>query len=142
MSSMLLAIAAAASQVAAPGAETTADQALANEKAMVSPAPPPKRTVDCSQASEREIVVCRKQLEDPAKQYVPSDIDSGVPDDDIPHVPPVSLLPPCINAGWAVCAPHVGKMPVHPLIIDVKAIPEPPAGSDADRMAKGEIPPP
>jgi hypothetical protein len=33
-------------------------------------------------------------------------------------------------------------MPVHPLIIDVKALPEAPAGSDADKMSMGEIPTP
>jgi len=136
MSSMLLAIAAAASQVAAPGAETTADQALAAEKAATSVIPP-RNTVDCPQGSDQEIVVCARKEVDPATQYVPSDIDNGVPDDDIPRAPDVSGLPNCATA--LVCAQHVGKMPAHPLIIDVKALPEPPAGSDADKMARGEL---
>lgn len=135
MSSMLLAAAAAA---ASQAPAVTADQAMAVEKALVSPAPP-RRTVDCPQASGREIVVCGRREEDPAKQYVPSDIDSGVPDD-LPQVPPVTMLPSCAAA--TVCAQHLGPKPRQLYIIDLKAIPEPPAGSDADRMAKGEIPTP
>lgn len=138
MSSMLLAIAATLSQAAG----TPAEQAVATEKAIVSTEAPSKRSVDCSQSTPNEIVVCRKEEVDPASQYVPSDLDSGVPDDDIPHAPQVTMLPPCINNGLAVCVQHVGKMPVHPLIIDVKAIPRAPPGSDADRMSKGEIPVP
>jgi hypothetical protein len=139
MWSILLALAVARMPQSPP---TSSDEALAAEKAIATVDPQPSRTVDCSHTSEDEIVVCRQQEIDPASQYVPSDIDSGMPDDDIPHVPPISMLPPCINAGLAFCAPHVGKMPVHPLIIDVKAIPQAPEGSEADRMSKGEIPVP
>jgi hypothetical protein len=38
-----------------------------------------------------------------------------------------------------VCAQHLGRQPRQLYIIDLKAIPEPPAGSDADRIAKGEM---
>jgi hypothetical protein len=108
---------------------------------MVSPAPPPKRTVDCSQATEGEIVVCRKLEVDPATQYVPSDVDNGDPRDDIPRAPDVTVLPQTgtlVVKGCFIppCPPPKA------LIIDVKAIPEPPAGSEADKMARGEIPTP
>jgi hypothetical protein len=128
MSSMLLAAAAAA---VTPAPTVTADQALANARAFYE-ATPPKRQ-PCPQATGNEIVVCATE-EDPAKQYVPSDTDNGVPDDDIPRAPDISTLP---QGGM-----RIGKMPVHPLIIDVKALPEAPAGSDADKMSKGEIPTP
>jgi hypothetical protein len=136
MSSMLLAAAAAAAAVGTPAPAITAQQALAAEKAATSVIPP-RNTVDCPQGSDQEIVVCARKEVDPATQYVPSDIDNGVPDDDIPRAPDVSGLPNCATA--LVCAQHVGKMPAHPLIIDVKALPEPPAGSDADKMARGEL---
>jgi hypothetical protein len=34
---------------------------------------------------------------------------------------------------------RIGKTPRHPLIIDLKAIPEPPPGSDTDMIANGEL---
>jgi hypothetical protein len=77
-----------------------------------------------------EIVVCAEQ-EDPATQYVPSDTDSGDPDDGVPRAPDVTGLP---SDGM-----RIGKTPRHPLIIDLTAIPEPPPGSDADKIAKGEM---
>lgn len=79
---------------------------------------------------------------DPGTQYVPSNTDSGATDDGLPHAPDVSGLPPCLNSGLQFCAQHVGAKPRQLYIIDLKALPEAPAGSDADRIAKGEVPPP
>jgi hypothetical protein len=128
MSSMLLAAAAAA---VTPVPTITAEQALANAQAFYRVTPPKRQP--CQEPTGNEIVVCAQQ-EDPAKQYVPSDIDNGDPGADIPRAPDISTLP---QGGM-----RIGKMPVHPLIIDVKALPEAPAGSDADKMSKGEIPTP
>jgi hypothetical protein len=131
MSSLLLAAAAAAAN---PAPTITAEQALANAHALTTVVQP-KRPA-CPETTGDEIVVCAEH-EDPATQYVPSDTDSGVPDDDgVPQAPNVSGLPDCASASF--CS-RVGKTPVHPLIIDLKAIPEPPAGSDADRIARGEM---
>lgn len=133
MSSMLLAAAAAA---VTPAQTITAEQALENARSVYSEAP--RKVVPCPDTTGDEIVVCA-ELEDPATQYVPSDTDSGDPDDGVPRAPDVSGLPPCINAGLAFCAPHLGAQPRQLYIIDLKAIPEPPAGSDADKIAKGEM---
>ena len=130
MSSMLLAAAAAAAN---PLPTITAEQALANARALTAASPP--KAAPCPEYSGGEIVVCAER-EDPTKQYVPSNTDSGDPDDGVPHAPDVSGLPSC--AGATVCAQHVGKQPRHPLIIDLSKIPEAPAGSDADLIARGE----
>lgn len=130
MSSMLLAAAAAAVN---PAPTVTAEQALANAKAVYSAEP--HKAAPCPEAKGDEIVVCAQQ-EDPATQYVPSDSDSGVPDDGgVPRAPNVSGLPDCATATF--CS-RVGKTPRHPVVIDLSAIPEPPPGSDADLIAKGE----
>jgi hypothetical protein len=124
MSSMLLAAAAAAAN---PGPSATAEQLLENARKVYSAAPP--KAEPCPDSTGDEIVVCAER-EDPAKQYVPSDTDSGDPDDGVPRAPDVTGLP---SGGM-----RIGRTPRHPLIIDLKAIPEPPPGSDADQIAKGE----
>ena len=81
MSSMLLAAAAAA---VTPAPTVTAEQALENARAVFSAAP--RKAAPCPDATGDEIVVCA-EYEDPAKQYVPSNTDSGDPDDGVPHAP-------------------------------------------------------
>jgi hypothetical protein len=125
MSSMLLAAAAAAAN---PLPAVTAEQLLENARSLYSAAPP--KAEPCPDSTGDEIVVCAEQ-EDPATQYVPSDTDSGDPDDGVPRAPDVTGLP---SDGM-----RIGKTPRHPLIIDLTAIPEPPPGSDADKIAKGEM---
>jgi hypothetical protein len=124
MSSMLLAAAAAS---VSPPPTVTAEEALAHARALYSVVPP--KPAPCPESTSEEIVVCAER-EDPRKQYVPSDIDNGDPDDGVPRAPDVSGLP---SGGM-----RIGRTPTHPLIIDLSTIPEPPAGSDADRIAKGE----
>jgi hypothetical protein len=124
MSSMLLAAAAAA---VSPPPTVTAEEALANARALYTAAP--HKAAPCPEATGDEIVVCA-QHEDPKQQYVPSDADSGDPDDGVPRAPDVSGLP---SGGM-----RIGRTPRHPLVIDLKAIPEPPPGSDADKIANGE----
>lgn len=141
MSSMLLAAAAAAVTPAPPAPPPpptiTARQALDNARALTTVTPP--KPQECAEATGDEIVVCAKH-EDPKTQYVPSDTDSGDPNDGVPHAPNVSGLPDCATATF--CAQHLGAQPRQLYIIDLKAIPEPPAGSDADKIAKGEMAPP
>jgi hypothetical protein len=124
MSSMLLAAAAAA---VTPSPTVTAEQALEHARAIFSVAP--RKAAPCPDAQGDEIVVCAEQ-EDPARQYVPSNTDSGDPDDGVPRAPDVTGLP---SGGM-----RIGRTPRHPLIIDLSSIPEAPAGSDADLIAKGE----
>jgi hypothetical protein len=139
---MLLAVAAAAlapAQAEAPPAHpaptVTADQALRKYQDLIGPVVP-RRVQTCPDTPNDEIVVCAK-TEDPATQYVPSDTDNGGTDDGTPHAPDVSGLPSC--SGASKCIQHLGAQPRQLYIIDLKAIPEAPAGSDADKIAKGEV---
>jgi hypothetical protein len=109
MSSMLLAAAAAAAN---PVPAVTAEQLLENARALYSAAP--TKAEPCPDSTGDEIVVCAEQ-EDPATQYVPSDTDSGDPDDGVPRAPDVTGLP---SDGM-----RIGKTPRHPLIIDLTAPP-------------------
>lgn len=59
--------------------------------------------------------------------------------DGLPRAPNVLGLPPCKGNG--VCK-GFGSVPPPMYYFDITALPEPPAGSDADRIAKGEIPAP
>ena len=70
---------------------------------------------------------------------MPSDSDLGVVKDKIPRAPNVSGLPDCRQQSACI---GFGKKPPDPLIIDLKAIPEPPPGSDADLIARGLKPAP
>ena len=69
--------------------------------------------------------------------YAPWTRDGRVRADVVRVAPDVSGLPSC--AGATMCAQHLGRKPRQLYIIDLKAIPEPPAGSDADKIAKGEM---
>ena len=135
MSSMLLAAAAAA---VVPTPTVTADQALINAQNLYAVPPPPKAK-PCPVSTTNEIIVCR-QLENPTGQYVPSDIDSGVPDDGgVPRAPTnITMMP---QGGMVVMRGcFIPPCPPPPaLIIDLKSIPEAPAGSDADKISKGEM---
>lgn len=128
MSSMLWAAAAAA---AVPGT-VTAEQVLEGAKAFYSLERP--RRVVCPDAQGDEIVVCA-DTGDPDRYRVPSDTDRGVVKHDVPRAPDVSGLPDCSRA---ICI-RVGGQPRQVNLIDLDAIPEAPEGSDADRIAKGEM---
>lgn len=114
----------------------TAEEALASAQATYSADSVSTR---CRPASGDEIVVCADRGGD---QRVPSTADSdpgsraasrarngGIPR--APQVGPASCLgePGCIR---------VGSAPPPLYLIDLKTIPLPPEGSDADLIAKGE----
>lgn len=107
---------------------------LADAHAMLS-AVPPRQT--CAAASDDEIVVCAPGDSD--RYRVPSSTDTdprsraalrtGMPAPPAMDRGSCKGQPGCIVGGWA-------PPPIH--YIDLKAIPEAPAGSDADRIARGE----
>ncbi|MBB4614498.1 hypothetical protein [Novosphingobium taihuense] len=78
------------------------------------------------EASERERIPLRDET-DGAKST----------DDGLPRAPNVSGLRDCSRG----CIGLGGK-PNEIYLFDIKALPPPPPGSDADRIAKGEIPAP
>jgi len=56
--------------------------------------------------------------------------------DGVPRAPNVSGLPPCKGNGACL---GFGSVPPPMYYFDITALPPPPPGSDADRIAKGEI---
>ena len=112
---------------------------------------PPPDLEDCSAEQEAaaitgEIVVCRRRADD-SRFRIRSEEDA---EDDYadrtkyandPQAPDVTG--PGIFRGPATasgCIPGVTCPPPMPIMIDLKAIPEAPAGSDADRVARGLAP--
>jgi hypothetical protein len=122
----------AAAAAAATPAPIDAEQLIERARAFYSVEEAPREA--CPEPVGNEIVVCR-EMEDPERYRVPSDTDRGVVKHDIPRAPNVSGLPDCTQA---TCI-RVGKQPRQVNLIDLSAIPEAPEGSDADRIAKGEM---
>ena len=94
---------------------------------------------DCAKPAQvgGEIVVSGRQ--DDGSQYrgaSSSDLDplGAGAKDTIPRAPNVETVYPGSVVG------RFGKPPPMPVLIDLKAIPEPPPGSDADLIARGERP--
>jgi hypothetical protein len=107
----------------------TAEQALENAQAIYTTRT--HRYDPCPQQKAGEIVICR-QLEDPAKLRVSSPTDDAIAagksaSDGVPRAPYVLGLPSCDE----VKCHRMGHAAPPPLLIDLKAIPEPPAGSEA-----------
>lgn len=129
MSSMLWAAAAAASL-----APATAEELIERARAHYKVEEPPREV--CPESEGNEIVVCGEAV-DPDRYRVPSDTDRGVPRDHVPRAPDLEPRYPGVAvAKGCFIGPCPRPMPV---MIDLKAIPEAPEGSDADLIARGEM---
>jgi hypothetical protein len=105
----------------------------------------PDPRLRCRPGSDGEIVVCADHgadlkvpstaESDPNSREARRALDGNVPTapDLEPHYPGMSVAKGCF-------VPPCPPPPVY--YIDMKAIPEPPEGSDADKIAKGEMPAP
>lgn len=123
----------AAQESAQASAEADARIAAVIEEARTAYAPPARTR--CGAGSADEIVVCAPDAEQhrvsPTSATDP--LSREATSDGVPRGPDFSRLPSCAVArcqGWA-------PPPIY--IIDLKAIPEAPADSDADRIARGEM---
>ena len=134
------------------GSVPAAAQAGADRPAVVGPANPalptrsgpidlsvtiPKKTRCGAANAQGEIVVCGADHGEDVR--VPSTADSDPDsrealDNGIPQAPNVSGLPDCRRK----CI-GMGAAPPHVYVIDVRAIPEAPEDSDAQKVANGEI---
>ena len=100
----------------------------------------------CAKADPDEIVVCLDRRTD---QRVPSTAQTDpnsraarkALDGNIPSAPFVGSIA-CRQGADGVCRGNVGSAPEPAYYVDVSALPQPPEGSDADRIAKGEVPAP
>lgn len=121
-------------------AEPQRDDATIAAGLMISPAAAARqRRAVCDEARRQgEIVVCGA---DRGEQWrVPSTADSDPAsrqgqDTGVPRAPDVSGLPDCSRG----CV-GFGRVPPPVYVVDFSKLPEAPAGSDADRIAKGEAP--
>lgn len=94
-----------------------------------------KAALDCPPASDGTIVVCAKRL--PPPRIDPSEEPtSGRPDSKMTGLgsPPIPL-----RAGITFQICFLQKCPKKIYYIDVSALPEAPPGSDADKIARGEM---
>ncbi len=128
---------AAAQEQSDADADASAAARIAEARATYLPAPRQRSTCN-KDADSTEIVVCAPDRGE--DQRVPSSADSDPRSRSalrtgMPSAPNVSGLPDCssgcIGMGWA-------PPPVY--YIDVKALPQAPEGSDAEKVAKGEMP--
>jgi hypothetical protein len=120
--------------IAQEQADPAIDAMIARQKAVFGI---PARRPRCAAGNPGEIVVCA-QDQSRFRAAPTSELDPKSPealDDGIPRAPDFSGgscrgQPGCITGGWA-------PPPIY--IIDLDAIPEAPPGSDADKIAKGEM---
>ena len=109
---------------------------VARQREVFLPTPPPRcglpdptgAIVVCADRGE-DLRVLSTAESDPASAESRHALDNGVP-----RAPNVSGLPDCSRG----CI-GVGRAPPPVYLIDLSAIPEAPEGSDADKVAKGEI---
>lgn len=133
-----LAVGAPAAAQSAP--TITAEEALAQAEEAYGPPAPEK---ECAPQKGDEIVVCAEEEQDQSQFRVKSSAEldptsEEAIDDGLPRAPDVAG--PGIFKGPATFS--FGAPPPPALIIDVTALPQAPAGSDADKIAKGEMPAP
>lgn len=96
----------------------------------------PMKRERCVPSDGESIVVCAHNPEnDRQKLPVPDNPDtSNLTADGAPRAPNVSGLRDCSRG----CI-GIGKTPVPMYYFDIRKLPEAPAGSEADRIAKGEL---
>ncbi len=143
LASMVFAIAIASAPIQAQS-NVSAEQVVEKAKQVFGPPPPEP---ECAPQQGEEIVVCARE-QDNSQFRVKSSAELDPKSekalaDGLPRAPDVAG--PGIFKGeptiGSFCIPGLQKCPPPPaLIIDLSALPQAPEGSDADRIAKGEIP--
>ncbi|WP_260926422.1 hypothetical protein [Novosphingobium sp. 9] len=115
-----------------------ADSAVAQNLLSGSLVPKTSRERCSEPGRPGEIIVCAP---DKDKYRIPSTTDEDPTgkkgtDDGQLHAPNVSGLPDCSKRGSCI---GIGKTPEPVYMIDLKSIPQAPADSDADKIARGEM---
>jgi hypothetical protein len=142
---LLISVAAALQSFPAPAQDTGADQAVARAKRVYRVETGSKRcskTPDDSGATtpdhNAEIVVCAPDHGEDQRIPPTSETDPESREalrDGLPHAPQ-------FDRGYCAKCAHFGKVPPPVYYFDIKALPEAPKDSDADKIARGEMPAP
>ncbi len=112
---------------------------------LIGPPPPVENCTEEQEAAiiSGEIIVCRRVQDqrrfrtlDPEGALARFAEETAFRDD--PRTP--DFISDCHDQGWPAGCVRIGKVPEPALIIDVGALPQAPAGSDADRISRG-LPP-
>ncbi len=118
--------------------EITAEEVIESARASYGPV---DTRAACPESSGEEIVVCAPVQDDSQFRVESSgdlDPDGAGSDNGIPRAPDVHGIPDI--GGVTITGCFLPPCPPPPAyIIDFDDIPEPPEGSDADRLSKGEI---
>ena len=124
-----------------PQRPITAEEALAAANRAYGPEPEVQD--ECAKPSGEEIVVCA-QLEEQSQFRVPSTSDGGDNSKLQWEGDPPDVAGPGIFKGPATmsgCIQGLTCPPPPAYIFEITALPEAPEGSDADKIAKGEMKP-
>ena len=126
-----------AAQDAAP---VTADEAIANAKEVYGPPDSRAKPACPTPTAGDEIVVCAKEDNRNYRVQSSGDLDpaGAGSKDKVPRAPDVGTVYPGIVVARGCFIPPCP--PAMPVLIDLKAIPEAPPGSDAERVAHGLAP--
>ncbi len=118
--------------------EVTAEEVLESARASYGPV---DTRAQCPESTGQEIVVCAPVQDDSEFRVESSgdlDPDGLGSDDGVPRAPDVHGIPDI--GGVTITGCFLPPCPPPPAyIVDFDALPEPPEGSDADRLSKGEI---
>ena len=118
----------------------TAEQALAAAKEAYGPPDSRAKAACPAPKPGDEIVVCAQETDnDKYRVRSSSDLDptGAGASGGVPRAPDMETKYPGVAVASGCFIPPCP--PPMPVLIDLKAIPEPPPGSDADRIARGEL---
>ena len=114
--------------------QTTAEQAIAQEQQAYGPPAPRKRTCGVPDASG-DIIVCAPNNEEfrvqSSRDLNPDSHEATY--DGVPRAPQ-------LDHGYCAECAHFGRVPPPVYYVDVAALPAAPAGSEAEAVARGEVP--
>lgn len=118
----------------------TASQAMQNAQKAYGPPGPDD---GCTRGSDGEIVVCANDADNEKYRVKPTseldpDSDEAL-DDGVPRAP--DFADSCKKAGQDKACIGFGSVPPPAYFIDFDELPDAPEGSDADKIAKGEMVP-
>lgn len=113
----------------------TAKEAIAEMRALYSVAEQKTHACADTQIDPNTIIVC-EEIDDPARYMSVLPEERSSEDPNLPRAPSVSGMPAQLSVGTSVRGCLLQCPPETAILIDLEAIPEAPAGSDAARYSE------